>query len=179
MKLRLLAVESTPLGLPPVRLYAIPADERWFLAASAYRIGLRLADEALPPQARKGLLRQLWGLQRLPLVTPGLCVGVSWSRGESHCFIHAGPESLEFTHCRTRLNYFVGAHQLFLHGATPLLGDERRQFLKDWVAEFEGIADPGELVSVEDLSTGDQVDRPLMLASHAWIDEDKGELDLP
>ena len=178
LKLPLIALESAWTAGTPARLYSAPADEVWFIVEVVNRIALRLSDESLAPQTRRGLLRLMWGLQRFPIVTPGLSISASWCYLESHCYIEATSESLLFGFCATRLTYFVGSHDLFKFGWTPLYGEQRQQFLQNWASDFWGIADVGNDLHVDDLSTGDLVDRPLMLARHAWIDED-GELDLP
>ena len=172
LTLPLIALESTPAGEPPAGLYSAPAEERWFIAELLYRIGLRLTEQSLTPSRRRGLLRLMWGLQRFPIVTPGLSIGVSWSGMESHRYIEATSACLRFTFCHTRLEYFVGSHQLFQYGAILLRGPARQQFLQGLAPEFYGISEAGKDLYVEDLSEGDLVDRPPMLASHARVDAD-------
>jgi hypothetical protein len=177
-KLPLFADASRAPGSHPLRLYAAPAIERWFIGRVACLVSQRVTDEGLTAKARRALLRLLWGLQRFPVVTPGLAVAVTSSRGESVVHIEVSEEVLRLSHGDTRLEYFVGSHQLFLHGAVHLRGEERQRFLHDWASGFESLADDNSDLYAEDLSTGELADRPLMLADFAWVGDD-GELDLP
>lgn len=141
----------------------------------AHSLAALVVGPALSAPARQGVLRLLMGLQRFPLMTPGLAVTLSWTVGEGHASIGMSSEHLALSYCSTRLQYFAASHQLFDCGSL-LEGDERDRFLKDWASIILHVDEHGGDVSVEDLSQGEAVDVPHLLV-HGCIVDDEGDLD--
>jgi hypothetical protein len=157
---------------PSSTSYAAPRSEQWFIARIAHLVAWRLVND-INHRSRTVLGRLLFGLQRFPRMTPGLAVSVYWREGDEHGVIQLDSEIAAFTHCSTRLEYFMGSHQLFHLGVHLLKDDERAQFLIEWVSNFDALADKARRLHFEDLSDGPLIDHPPVLWPGAgWVPGD-------
>ena len=150
-------------------VYSVADGEQWVIEFLANAIAQRLLAERVGDAYRRTLTRTLSGLQRFPRVTPGLSVTLTWRIrdpdpgepvGDVIHSVAIGSEDLTISKGHRRLQYFAsGSHHLI--DFFEVLEEQRRaEFLKDWLREFEGLANPSLPLRIEDLSTGKMSDQP-------------------
>jgi hypothetical protein len=139
--------------------YLAPRSEEWVLSFFTRSIAVRLGNDALSEEERRGLLRLLFGLQRFPRITPGLNIHIEWPDIETSCVLQLSSEALSIERAHTRLQYFVGSHH-FVSFFELLSGVDRQLYLENWLPLFSAIQDPDSEFSIEDYSVGEYVDMP-------------------
>ena len=146
-------------------LLDIPPEDRWFIARLSRILATRLIEVSDPPELRRSLLRTLFGLKRLPELTPGLIVSVSAGQQQLELSTtHLGFASYTTDgHTEFQIEYFEDSSHC-LQGYDSLDGSARVEATTFRLLDFEDAMKGADELSVEDLSTTSGVDDPgLML----------------
>jgi len=150
-------------------VYGVADDEQWVIEFLANAIARRLLAERLSDTSRRTLTRTLYGLQRFPRVTPGLSVTLTWRNrdpdpgepvGDVIHSVAIGSEDLTIAKGHRRLQYFASGDHHLIDFFEVLEAERRAEFLKDWLREFEDLANPSLPLHIEDRSTGEMSDQP-------------------
>lgn len=144
--------------------FDIPPSDAWIVQRLATLVSRRLENGHDSATFRRGLLRLLFALQRLPLVLSGTVLALSKDRIQ----IEINEEIVGVNgytddgHTEFRLSYFATSHDCFYWGG-QLHGDARREAIQ-WRLQLleEGLDEPSDLF-IEDLSSNDAVDTPPMM----------------
>ncbi len=140
---------------------AIPAEDGWIIARISQVLTKRLVYGQDAPETRRSLFRLLFGLQRLPTITPG--VSLSVGTGDTYIEIsHEWAGLIRFTedgHTAFRLQYFESSHHC-LYWHEPLMGLEKRETVERVLRELESDLLEQADVQIEDHSAGGHVDLP-------------------
>jgi hypothetical protein len=143
----------------------IPREEAWLIRGLAEVIAERLVTRADAPEARRGLLRAIWSLQRLPAVAPGVTWGLSiGDDGGNSVALDVSAEGLSFARFDdgstvANLNYFQCSHDYRESFLAPE-GEARRRALEALLRDFrEYLLESGHELFVEDLCDGPEADR--------------------
>lgn len=139
----------------------IPGEDAWIIGRIGRMLANRLVFGQDDPTVRQGLIRLLFGLQRLPILAPDLCI----SLGNGRVYVEMNGENfgiVSFTkdgHTEFRLQYFSGSSHC-LYWNDQLIGEEKRVAVMSRLQELESDLSTETCLSIEDHSTGDYVDVP-------------------
>lgn len=148
----------------------IPKEDLWVLDRLAFVLSTRLVCGLDSVQERIAISRLLFGLQRLPQVTPGLNV----SLGSNNKYVQIDGEGFclsactEDGHTAFRLQYFVGSNHC-IRGFEHFEDDEKRDAIELRLNDLAEYLADEDTLDIEDYSTGDTVDCPPMKNSSAGI----------
>lgn len=139
----------------------IPAEDAWIIERISQMLTKRLVYGQDAPDARRSLFRLLFGLQRLPIITPGLNLSV----GAGDTYIEISHEWAGFVrltdggHTSLRLQYFESSqHCIYWH--EHLMGPEKRELVEEVLMGLESdLLEPADVL-IEDHSDGAHVDLP-------------------
>lgn len=139
----------------------IPGEDAWIIERIGRLLTGRLVQGQDSTTVRQSLIRFLFGLQRLPILIPDLCISIAV--GRIYVEINSTLLGIEsFTddgHTEFRLQYFDGSNHC-LHWNEFLIGEDKRIAIEILLQELETDFNGGLLVAIEDHSTGDFVDIP-------------------
>lgn len=139
----------------------IPSDDIWLLQRLVAMASSRLVNATDDASTRSSLLRLLFGLQRLPALSPGLCV----SLGNGLVYVTLNSERFELAsytddgHTEFCLQYFSGSNHC-LQWNDFLIGDDKRNAIELRINSLEETFTQDERLSVEDYSKSGYVDEP-------------------
>lgn len=138
---------------------AIPAEDAWIIERISQVLTKRLVYGQDAPDARRSLFRLLFGLQRLPIITPELNLSVG--AGDTYIEIsHEWAGLVRFTedgHTCFRLQYFESSHHC-MYWQEHLVGIERREVVERVLMDLESDFLEQADALIEDHSVGEYVD---------------------
>lgn len=141
--------------------FNVPLEDAWIISRLGFILAQRLVNTQDTTGARRGLMRALFGLQRLPSCTSGLKVSIDIGLVQ----VELNPDyvgllsSTDDGHTVFRLQYFIGSHHC-IYGYNQLQGDVRRSAIELRLDDFEYSLSTDLQLFVEDYSDGNEVDAP-------------------
>lgn len=141
--------------------FAIPPEDAWLVSRLCRIISSRLVYGTDTSDARRGLLRALFGLQRLPAVESELSISICAGRHQFE-FSQENFGFISYTddwHTEFRIQFFASSNHC-IHIFEMLEGEARRHAAEFRLDEFEADMQEPDAMSIEDLSTAGPIDEP-------------------
>lgn len=139
----------------------IPGEDAWVLGRLGTMLAKRLVHGSDDVVTRQALLRLVFGMQRLPLLIPDLCISLraGFVSVELNSELFGLMSYTEDGHMEFRLQYFGGSSHC-TYWSEFLSGDARRDAIATRLQDIQDVMADNESLSIEDHSVSGYVDEP-------------------